>query len=167
MQSELGIMPFLLSFFFYSRRAKRYSASINPSALRRKAHSGKELQPKVRRQSGWSRRWSLGQVRVIHKSYPLLQVHKGHRFFPRQFKVATVCEYCSKLVPLLESGEVCEGKRLVKITKVVWYTLNVYNLCVQCVAMHVTKSATKRSIRSVRAKLDRSQYPSTIQRYVH
>ena len=54
---------------------------------------------------------------VIHKSIPLLQVHKGHRFFPRQFKVATVCEYCSKLVPLLESGEVCEGKQLVKTSK--------------------------------------------------
>ena len=30
------------------RRAKRYSASINPSALRRKTPSGKEPQPKVR-----------------------------------------------------------------------------------------------------------------------
>ena len=32
---------------FPIRHAKRYSASINPSALRRKAPSGKELQPKV------------------------------------------------------------------------------------------------------------------------
>ena len=60
---------------------------------------------------------------MIHKSIPPSQVHKGHRFFPRQFKVATVCEYCSKLVPLLESGEVCEGKQLVQITKVIRYTL--------------------------------------------
>jgi hypothetical protein len=35
------------------RRAKRYSASINPSALRRKAPSGKELQPKVREEVGY------------------------------------------------------------------------------------------------------------------
>ena len=41
--------------------------------------------------------------------HPCTQVHKGHRFLPQVFKVATVCEYCSRLVPLLESGEVCEG----------------------------------------------------------
>ncbi len=38
------------------------------------------------------------------------QVHKGHKFYPQQFKVQTVCEHCSKAIPLLESGEVCEGK---------------------------------------------------------
>ena len=39
-----------------------------------------------------------------------LQVHKGHKFLPQQFKVPTICEHCSKAIPLLESGEVCEGR---------------------------------------------------------
>ena len=37
------------------------------------------------------------------------QQHKGHRFVAQQFKVRTVCEYCSDPIPLLEKGEVCEG----------------------------------------------------------
>ena len=51
-----------------------------------------------------------------------LQVHKGHKFFPQQFKVVTICEFCSRSIGLLENGEVCEGKHCTGTVVVVSYS---------------------------------------------
>lgn len=64
----------------------------------------------------WPHENGLNLIYVLSFTPLHVQAHKGHQFAAQLFEVTTVCELCTKPIPLLELGEVCKGTHCILLS---------------------------------------------------